>query len=387
MSALLTSIMIGYFFLFNQGIAATQEEQTDPVVELEKEFNIIKMKRTRSDISSIAIAVESYAVDHTKYPWVDEIEELMTYLQPIYIRAIPQNDAWGTKFKFVAQESTMTYQIISAGADRRFDPSNWSSKDPYTDLNDDVVYENGSFLRDWKPPEKQVLPGASAALRARIEEYVQGQPLADINLEKRELGWIVVELNKLIAPGEMNEWLQHVDSIEKKFPQSARASLAHALFSLMARDLKEASAALKRAETLFPAYAQLRLEEEIRLAKRNYTLADMRAIATAVEAFNIDYNTYPVEKEGTIENIRGKLESTYISKLPLMDAWENPLVYRCMEAKGPYWIISHGADGKPDAGIYSDHGVPVPSAAGQGSDDNADVIFSDGTFFRYPEDR
>ena len=116
-------------------------------------------------------------------------------------------------------------------------------------------------------------------------------------------------------------------------------------------------------------------------------MADLRAIATAVEAFHIDYNTYPLETEGNIENIRSQVEPTYIRKLPSLDAWGNPLVYRCMESKGPYWIISYGADGKPDSGIYDESGVPARSAAKPTSEDEADIIFSDGTLIRYPEER
>ena len=386
MKGLLLPFLFAHLLLLNQGIEAS-ENQIDPIAELEKERNITSMNRTRSDIFAIATAVESYAVDHTRYPWVETIEKLGPYLEPIYIRAVPQNDAWGTKFKFIAEESSLTYQIVSAGADRQFDPSSWARKDPYIDLNDDIVFENGSFLRDWKPPEKQVVPGAAAALRASLDQYVQNQPFQDLTLEKRELGLIAIGIDKVRDAGERKELQQYVNFIEGKFPQSARASMVRAFFNMIAGDFKEASAALKRAETLFPAYAQLDMASKIRIAQRKQTIADMRAIGTAVEAFFIDYNAYPLEKEGKIENLRSKVEPNYIRELPLQDAWGNPFFYRCVEPRGPYWIISHGADGMPDAEIYDEHGIPVPSAAMQTSEESADIVFSDGRFTRYPEEK
>lgn len=53
-------------------------------------------------------------------------------------------DAWRTPFRFVIDRSS--YRIISAGADRKFDPMNWS-RPPSRDPAEDIVFENGKLVR------------------------------------------------------------------------------------------------------------------------------------------------------------------------------------------------------------------------------------------------
>ncbi len=53
-------------------------------------------------------------------------------------------DAWKTPLRVVIDRND--YRIISAGADRRFDPGTWSTP-PSRDPAEDIVFENGRFTR------------------------------------------------------------------------------------------------------------------------------------------------------------------------------------------------------------------------------------------------
>ncbi len=69
----------------------------------------------------------------------------------------------------------------------------------------------------------------------------------------------------------------------------------------------------------------------IQRSKQKRSMADIRAIATACEAYGTDNNAYP--NVSTFEELIPKLEPKYIKTLPRRDAWENQFRYEAWNEK------------------------------------------------------
>jgi Type II secretion system (T2SS), protein G len=128
-------------------------------------------------------------------------------------------------------------------------------------------------------------------------------------------------------------------------------------------------------------------DEKTYLNRKNQkrTLSDMRAIGTACEAYAVDSNQYPYSFSTKVSDLISSLEPIYIKTLPVKDGWGQELIYYTDPTFQIYWIISTGADGKREVGIYDSYGTPLPGGAGVTNDMDADIIFSQGSFFRFPE--
>jgi type II secretory pathway pseudopilin PulG len=134
---------------------------------------------------------------------------------------------------------------------------------------------------------------------------------------------------------------------------------------------------------IISAIAIPNLINAIQRGKQKRTMADMRAIATACEAYGVDNKAYP--NGDSIEELVSKLEPKYLKTVPRRDGWENQFRYRSWnekdepEGEGPYHyiIISHGKDGHEDQENYRMGTVT--------SNFNNDIVFSDGIFVVYPK--
>ena len=121
-------------------------------------------------------------------------------------------------------------------------------------------------------------------------------------------------------------------------------------------------------------------------SKQKRTMADIRSIATAWEAYATDTNTYNVSGQATYtllgvnvtSKLAAKLSSTYIKQLPQNDGWNRPYVFYTDAATvnaAEYAIHSFGKDGTAD-GTYK---------VGPTTDFDNDIIYSNGSFVCYPE--
>lgn len=112
--------------------------------------------------------------------------------------------------------------------------------------------------------------------------------------------------------------------------------------------------------------------------KQKKTMADMRAIAFALEARATDTNEYPPAMP--IEELAKLLEPTYSRQIPRLDAWGNALVYESVKGQ-EYYVASAGRNGVLER--------PSPSAYAQSAsatqDPDEDIVFANGSFLRYPE--
>ena len=105
--------------------------------------------------------------------------------------------------------------------------------------------------------------------------------------------------------------------------------------------------------------------------RQHRTLADMRAIAAAIESFAADHDDYLDAED--IGELRRALEPDYLRSFPSKDAWGHSFLFERFE-DGGYRIRSYGKDGLPDDGFGGATETP-----------DADIILEDGEFVQWPE--
>ncbi len=136
---------------------------------------------------------------------------------------------------------------------------------------------------------------------------------------------------------------------------------------------------------ILAAIAIPNLLNAVQRGKQKRTMSDMRALATAVEAYAVDNNVYPVANAGcsglytTVgtqadDNSFTKLTPTYIAQPPKIDGWGNFIFYSVDSNGNNYSIVSAGRD-KTTAALV----------CGTTTDFNADIAYADGTFIQWPE--
>jgi general secretion pathway protein G len=124
----------------------------------------------------------------------------------------------------------------------------------------------------------------------------------------------------------------------------------------------------------------------IQRGKQKRSMADIRSLATALEAYATDQNLYPAAAgfslpsglslpTATLGAAAGVLSPTYVRVTPLSDGWNSWYLYGSSASHTDYAVRSCGADGAPQSS-------PV---WGPTTDFNADVILVDGSFVQWPE--
>ncbi|HJQ40103.1 MAG TPA: type II secretion system protein GspG [Thermoanaerobaculia bacterium] len=116
-------------------------------------------------------------------------------------------------------------------------------------------------------------------------------------------------------------------------------------------------------------------------AKSQRTMADLRTIATAVEAYATDHNQYP--NATSIDALGPFLTPTYLRELPrTKDAWMHDFRYAAWTRTNELDSYAVGSAGKD--GIWQYDSVEEYTQGLTGSFD-CDIIFSNGNFVQYPE--
>jgi general secretion pathway protein G len=112
-----------------------------------------RQKRTMADMRSVAIVFESYRVDNDALPGTPTagfvpVETIRDAVQPIYIRELPVEDAWGNPIWIWTDGSS--YRIVSAGRDGTIG-QDWATVPgggATGSLDSDIVFGDGEF-RQW----------------------------------------------------------------------------------------------------------------------------------------------------------------------------------------------------------------------------------------------
>jgi general secretion pathway protein G len=106
--------------------------------------------------------------------------------------------------------------------------------------------------------------------------------------------------------------------------------------------------------------------------RQKRTMADIRSIATGVEAYGVDHSYLPTAAD--LATLGSILQPIYIKDPPLVDGWGHDLL--AVAAIAGYTIASEGKDGS--GGIVACAGAPTCG------DLNDAIVFSNGQFVQWP---
>ena len=137
---------------------------------------------------------------------------------------------------------------------------------------------------------------------------------------------------------------------------------------------------------ILAAIAIPNLLNAVQRGKQKRTMSDMRALATAIEAYAVDNNVYPNAAgsctgalyTGPTAQVTDtsfqRLAPTYIANPPRKDGWQNFVAYGSDSAGNNYVIQSYGRDK-----------TATTLTCGTTTNFNDDIVYSDGTFIQWPE--
>ena len=136
---------------------------------------------------------------------------------------------------------------------------------------------------------------------------------------------------------------------------------------------------------ILAAIAIPNLLNAVQRGKQKRTMSDMRALATAVEAYAVDNNNYPAAtcnsglytsgtENALATNSFTNLSPTYIAQPPLTDGWGRFMKYSVDANFNNYRVRSQGRDGA-DGSLN----------CGTTTNFNDDIVYADGTFIQWPE--
>ena len=117
----------------------------------------------------------------------------------------------------------------------------------------------------------------------------------------------------------------------------------------------------------------LNVRLSIQRGNQRKNLADMRALATALEIYRQEHGVLP--KGSTAQDLKAILEPKYLKITPVYDSWGNVYIYRS-DSQTSYTLISLGKDRMPDLD---------PSYKGPIRHFTNDISLSNGMFVVYPE--
>jgi type II secretion system protein G len=131
---------------------------------------------------------------------------------------------------------------------------------------------------------------------------------------------------------------------------------------------------------IIAAIAIPNLLNAIQRGKQKRTMADMRAVGTAVEAFAVDNNKYP-DSASNVTIITDDVEPIYIKKVPTQDGWAHAFEYVSSPtgAAQSYSIQSYGKN------TTQENDCSTTSYKGITTNFNNDICFSQGSFTMFPE--
>jgi general secretion pathway protein G len=133
---------------------------------------------------------------------------------------------------------------------------------------------------------------------------------------------------------------------------------------------------------IIAAIAIPNLLNAINRGRQKRSMADIRTIGTAIEAYAVDMSFYPDQAQdeltATTDAMIGKLEPTYVRTVPRQDGWR--MAFMGKSESRFYTILSRGRDKITQAAL--DASSYVGKITG---DMDCDIVYSNGSFMQYPE--
>jgi general secretion pathway protein G len=129
---------------------------------------------------------------------------------------------------------------------------------------------------------------------------------------------------------------------------------------------------------IIAAIAIPNLLNAINRGRQKRSMADIRTIGTATEAYAVDMAFYPTFAEGAISGsaFEGYLEPTYVKTVPREDGWRTSFY---ASAQSRFYTLASAARDK-----ILQNGLDAYSANVTSSMD-CDIVYSNGSFIQYPE--
>jgi general secretion pathway protein G len=124
---------------------------------------------------------------------------------------------------------------------------------------------------------------------------------------------------------------------------------------------------------IIAAIAIPNLVSAIDRGKQKRTMADMRTIGTAVEAYAVDNSQYPISSDTA--TLWSQVSPTYLRPISRNDGWDHEYVVNV--AATEYTISSTGKDGVPSGCVVGTYTTQLTE----------DICFAHGSFVQYPVGR
>jgi len=125
---------------------------------------------------------------------------------------------------------------------------------------------------------------------------------------------------------------------------------------------------------LIAAIAIPNLMSALNKARQARTIADMKAIGSALETYAVDNNLYPKGLGNANAQVVSQFLTRYLKTVPPGDGWTNPWHIDTNSSGTVYTISSYGADG-----------VAGTNSGGPTGDFNCDIIYSNSSFYQWPQ--
>lgn len=119
-----------------------------------------------------------------------------------------------------------------------------------------------------------------------------------------------------------------------------------------------------------------RLLNVIDRGRQKRTMADLRTVGAAVEAYAVDHLVFPIGSTVRAEELGDVLVPTYVRAIPRWDAWQQPIMLDLAADGMSYSVYSGGRDKLV---------VKMGWQLGPTTNYNADIVFSFGRFAQWPE--
>ncbi len=132
---------------------------------------------------------------------------------------------------------------------------------------------------------------------------------------------------------------------------------------------------------IIAAIAIPNLLNAINRSRQKRTMADMRTIGTAAEAYAVDWSFYPNTNdtdEAITTTWSGLISPIYVKKTPQEDGWR--LEFQVRSESRFYSVGSGGRDKLFENQLNSGTYNRAPT-----NDMDCDIVYSNGTFMSYPE--
>jgi len=129
---------------------------------------------------------------------------------------------------------------------------------------------------------------------------------------------------------------------------------------------------------IIAAIAIPNLLNAINRGRQKRSMADIRTIGTAIEAYAVDHASYPSVVAGDVgAGLHILIEPTYVKRAPRNDGWNEPL--RAVTVLQTYSIGASARDK-----LWTDEAL-VNYTQGTTTDMDCDIIYSSGSFTVWPE--